>query len=55
MNELVREGKVRYIATQDRYNLLERDLDSDVVPVCEALGIGLTPFTPLASGLLTGN
>ncbi len=43
-----------FVSAQNRYNLLERDMKRDFVPVCETLGIGMLPFYPLASGLLTG-
>jgi aryl-alcohol dehydrogenase-like predicted oxidoreductase len=39
---------------QNRYSLLERGPEADVLPVCAALGIGFVPYFPLASGLLTG-
>lgn len=46
-------GTVRFISAQNRYNLLEREAESEILPACEALGIGFLPFYPLASGLLT--
>jgi aryl-alcohol dehydrogenase-like predicted oxidoreductase len=39
---------------QNRYSLLERGPEADVLPVCAELGIGFVPYFPLASGLLTG-
>jgi aryl-alcohol dehydrogenase-like predicted oxidoreductase len=42
------------ISAQNRYNLLERDVERDLVPVCQRYGLGLIPFAPLASGFLTG-
>ncbi len=80
LDELVREGKVRYlgssnfsgwqvvdadwtaraagtsrfISAQNEYSLLERDVEDELVPACEHVGVGLLPFFPLASGLLTG-
>jgi aryl-alcohol dehydrogenase-like predicted oxidoreductase len=44
----------RFIAAGGRYNLLERDLERDVVPCCEALGVSVIPTVPLAAGFLTG-
>ncbi len=41
-------------ALQNRYSLLERSAESDVLPRCHELGIGFVPYFPLASGLLTG-
>ncbi len=80
LDELVREGKVRYVGSsqfagwqvvdadwvarvsgtcrfvsaQNYYNLLDRGAEEELVPACESVGVGLLPFFPLASGLLTG-
>jgi len=80
LNELVQEGKVRFIGSsnfsaqqieeadrvarergfarfvsaQNEYSLLRRDIEDDVLPACERLGIGMLPYFPLASGLLAG-
>ena len=80
LNELVQEGKVRFIgssnysaeqiedadrvarergfarfvAAQNHYSFVHREIEDDVLPACERLGIGMLPFFPLASGLLTG-
>ncbi|HEX5420972.1 MAG TPA: aldo/keto reductase [Gammaproteobacteria bacterium] len=43
-----------YISAQNHYNLLERGIERDLVPAAEAHGVGLLPYFPLASGLLTG-
>ena len=47
-------GSEHFISAQNRYNLLEREAEDELVPACEHLGIGVLPFFPLASGLLTG-
>lgn len=47
-------GTERFISTQANYSLLERGIEGDVVPPLEKYGIGLLPFWPLASGLLSG-
>jgi aryl-alcohol dehydrogenase-like predicted oxidoreductase len=47
-------GSQHFISAQNRYNLLEREAEDELIPACEHLGIGLLPFFPLASGLLTG-
>jgi aryl-alcohol dehydrogenase-like predicted oxidoreductase len=39
---------------QLEYNMLSRDIEPEVVPFCEYYGVGLVPYYPLASGLLTG-
>lgn len=44
----------RFVSVQNNYNLLEREIEADVAPACEAFGIGILPYFPLASGLLTG-
>jgi aryl-alcohol dehydrogenase-like predicted oxidoreductase len=40
--------------TQLHWNLLNRDVEDSVVPAAEAAGLGVVPYFPLASGLLTG-
>jgi aryl-alcohol dehydrogenase-like predicted oxidoreductase len=47
-------GTARFTALQNEYNLLRRDDDAEVLPLCRELGIGYVPYFPLASGLLTG-
>ena len=41
-------------ALQSEYSLWWRDLEADILPVLEELGIGLVPFSPLGRGFLTG-
>ena len=43
-----------YISAQNRYSLLTRELEKDVVPACRKFGLGILPYFPLESGLLTG-
>ncbi|GAA3540708.1 aldo/keto reductase [Kribbella ginsengisoli] len=47
-------GSQHFISAQNRYNLLEREVEDELIPACEHLGIGVLPFFPLAAGLLTG-
>ncbi len=47
-------GTERFICAQDEYSLLVRDVEREVVPAAAKYGIGIVPFFPLASGLLTG-
>lgn len=80
LDDLVREGKVRYIgnsnfsgwqiadadwiarsrgwapfvSAQNRYSLLDRSVEKEVIPACERFGLGMIPWGPLASGLLSG-
>jgi aryl-alcohol dehydrogenase-like predicted oxidoreductase len=41
-------------AIQSEYSIMERMFERDVIPACEELGIGFVPFSPLASGFLSG-
>jgi aryl-alcohol dehydrogenase-like predicted oxidoreductase len=80
MDDLVRQGKVRYIGSsnlaawqvveahwiarelcinafvscQNEYSLLLRDPERELLPAIQACGLGLLPYFPLASGLLSG-
>lgn len=47
-------GFERFISAQNQYNWLKRGIEKDLVPALEHHGIGLLPYYPLASGLLTG-
>lgn len=44
----------RFISHQDGYSLLNREIETELLPVAQSYGIGLLPFFPLANGLLTG-
>lgn len=39
---------------QPQYNMVDRYIEHEIVETCERYGIGITPFSPLAQGLLTG-
>lgn len=80
LNDLVRDGKVRYIgfsdtpawkvaqaqmiaqfrgwspliALQIEYSLLERTVEGDLTPMAQELGLGVTPWSPLKFGILSG-
>jgi aryl-alcohol dehydrogenase-like predicted oxidoreductase len=41
-------------AIQSEYSMMERMFEADVIPACAELGIGFVPFSPLASGFLSG-
>jgi aryl-alcohol dehydrogenase-like predicted oxidoreductase len=47
-------GFVHFVSLQNEYSLLRREIERDVIPLCERLGVGVLPYFPLASGLLTG-
>ena len=44
----------RFAWVQNSYSLLDRDAEAAVLPLCGELGLGFTPFSPLAGGWLTG-
>jgi aryl-alcohol dehydrogenase-like predicted oxidoreductase len=44
----------RFISAQNQYNLLHREAEAQLIPACVRWRIGLLPYFPLASGLLTG-
>ena len=80
MEDLVRSGKVRYIAcsnyrawevmellgtqakrglqpltaVQPLYNLVNRDIEVEMLPMCQAKGLGVVTYSPLARGVLSG-
>jgi len=47
-------GWERFICCQDEYSLVQRGLERELQPAMQKYGLGLLPFFPLASGLLTG-
>jgi len=48
------EGGTPFISAQNEYSWLKRGVESEVIPACVRFGLGMLPFFPLASGLLTG-
>ena len=48
------EGLNAFVSAQDEYSLLVRDAQNELIPALESHGMGLLPYFPLASGLLTG-
>ena len=80
LDDLVRDGKVRYIGTstyaawqfvealwvskeyglnrfvteQSPYNILDRRIERELLPMAQTYGVGILPWSPLAGGLLTG-
>jgi aryl-alcohol dehydrogenase-like predicted oxidoreductase len=42
------------VTLQPQYNILQRDIEVEIVPVCRQFGIGIIPWSPLAGGFLTG-
>jgi aryl-alcohol dehydrogenase-like predicted oxidoreductase len=43
-----------FVSCQDEYSLVVRDIEKDLLPAAQHFNLGLLPFFPLASGLLTG-
>jgi len=50
-----RHGWTRFVAMQNHYNLVYREEEREMVPLCETEGVGLIPWSPLARGLLAGS
>jgi aryl-alcohol dehydrogenase-like predicted oxidoreductase len=48
------KGLARYVVEQPPYNLLDRRIENELVPLCLRHGLGITPFAPLAQGVLAG-
>src|SRR3954467_10391758 len=48
-----RHGWTRFISMQNHLNLMYREEEREMLPLCRAEGIGVTPYSPLASGRLT--
>ena len=44
----------RFASVQPRYNLLYREIERELLPLCAEEGIGVIPFNPIAGGMLTG-
>jgi aryl-alcohol dehydrogenase-like predicted oxidoreductase len=47
-------GLVRFISEQPPYNLLDRRIENELVPLCLKYGLGIIPWSPLAGGILSG-
>jgi aryl-alcohol dehydrogenase-like predicted oxidoreductase len=49
-----RHGWARFVSAQMFYAVAARDIEREIVPLCEEEGLGILPWSPLAGGLLTG-
>ena len=49
-----RHGWARFVTMQNHYNLVYREEEREMIPLCEAEGVALIPWSPLARGLLAG-
>ncbi len=47
-------GLVKYVSVQPRYNLLFREIERELLPLCIEEGIGVIPYNPMAGGMLSG-
>ena len=43
-----------FVSVQPRYNIVDRDIERELLPLCGEEGIGVIPYSPLAGGFLTG-
>ncbi len=50
-----RHGWSRFVSMQNHYNLVYREEEREMLPLCRAEGIGVIPWSPLARGFLAGN
>ena len=48
------KGYAKFVTEQPPYNLLDRRIENELIPMCQAHGLGLITWSPLAMGLLTG-
>ncbi|HJR60077.1 MAG TPA: aldo/keto reductase [Vicinamibacterales bacterium] len=48
-------GLTRFVSMQNHYNLVYREEEREMLPLCRAEGIGVIPWSPLARGFLAGN
>lgn len=49
-----RLGLVRYVSEQPPYNLLDRRIENELVPMCQSHGLAIFPWSPMAMGVLAG-
>lgn len=50
-----RHGWTRFVSMQNHYNLVYREEEREMIPLCRAEGVGMIPWSPLARGFLAGN
>lgn len=48
-------GWARFVSMQNHYNLVYREEEREMMPLCRAEGVGIIPWSPLARGFLAGN
>lgn len=50
-----KNGWARFVSMQNHYNLVHREEEQEMIPLCRAEGIGILPWSPLARGFLAGS
>jgi aryl-alcohol dehydrogenase-like predicted oxidoreductase len=50
-----KNGWTRFVSMQNHYNLIYREEEREMIPLCQDQGVGLIPWSPLARGFLAGN
>ena len=50
-----RNGWTRFVSMQNHYNLIYREEEREMIPLCLDQGVGVIPWSPLARGVLAGN
>lgn len=50
-----KHGWTKFISMQNHYNLVYREEEREMIPLCRDLGVGIIPWSPLARGFLAGN
>jgi aryl-alcohol dehydrogenase-like predicted oxidoreductase len=50
-----RNGWTKFVSMQNHYNLIYREEEREMIPLCRDQGVGVIPWSPLARGLLAGN
>lgn len=48
-----KNGWTKFVSMQDLYNLIYREEEREMIPLCQDLKVGITPWSPLAKGRLT--
>lgn len=48
-------GWTRFVSMQNHYNLVYREEEREMIPLCKSEGVGLIPWSPMARGFLAGN
>ena len=49
-----RTNLIRYISEQPPYNLLDRRIENELIPLCQKYGLAVIPWSPIAGGILAG-